>query len=203
MVSTTKSVLEQVPSVDLQNQAITPERLNGRVTLLITARRSCVDAANEMAKAILCDFGNHNQFACLMVADLSTLPRISWSIAKTIMHDRSRRARKELEILISRAGKQYSPPQCWLYVPDWEGELTLALFKQSLHSKYASFNQDISSLSGVEQNCLEREQQYLRNQLQSFILNRNGEMIAHYTGEDITCQVIYQLRAMLSLDPFQ
>ncbi|MEO1296501.1 MAG: hypothetical protein AAFW75_11970 [Cyanobacteria bacterium J06636_16] len=182
---------------DLYGHMLTTEQLNDKVVLAICAQRNVVEDAHKLAHETLLEFGSHEKFGCLMVPDLSALPRFSWPVAKRIILSREARAKRDLEQAILSQNKTYTPPKLWRYIPDWEGKLTRSLLAQSSHPEYAFFKEDRLSSDKLRYSGSNENRADLRGMLQSFILDYAGNSIHHFPGDHSTSQIVPTLQTML------
>jgi len=191
-----ESPLTTTSFVDLEGKALTLDRLEGRVTVVVMANQENADAAKDIGQDIVFVYGPNKNFAFISVVDLRSVPSFAHGIATNIISDKVKTARQELRDRVQKAGRTYVPADSF-YVPDWDGQDSLALLRNSPRPEYASFRKDLTRLARFDQERLTREQQKLRNHVHVFILDGKGEVKAHFVDQGSGALALNTLRTLL------
>ncbi|WP_218082299.1 hypothetical protein [Anthocerotibacter panamensis] len=194
-----QSPLVSTPAVDLAGKPVTLGQLEGRWTALIVANRDNADNARVMGQDLAFTLSEDRNVAVISVMDLKGIPNFARGLATHIILDKVAAADVLMKERFQKAGRPYRPGLT-LYIPDWEGKLILTLFKDSPRPEFAVFAQNPAQLTRFNQNRVEREQQSLRNHIHVFILDRQGEVVAHYLDQGATPLVLNTLRELLRQD---
>ncbi|GEM_PF-3337930 len=183
------------PAMDLAGKAFTPERLEGRYTCVIVANRENADAAAKVGQELVYNFSSNRNFAFVTVADLRGVPDFAHGLATTMIEEQLTAARAQLKERFRQNGRVYEPG-LWVYIPDWEGTVTLDLLKASPLAEYWIFDRELTQLARFERGAIERNQKTLRSRVQFFILDRKGKIKHHFQDVGAASTVIATLRVL-------
>ena len=184
--------LSQVSALDIEGKPVTPERIQGKITVMVMANRDSAEDGYKLGRELRVNFDKYRNFACIPVLNLKAVPTF---IHDQVLTDTKIRIQLEESSLKKKLGKAAST--LTIVIPDWEGKLSLALLQDSPLPAYAVFKQDPAQASRFDRARLERQQQQLGNHLHIFILDKAGEIQAHYLDSGSTASVLSTTRKLL------
>lgn len=182
----------QVTLIDLEGKAFTSDRLKGKVTVVVIANRDTAEEGYKVGRELRINFDKSRNFLCIPLLNLKAAPSF---VHDQILKDTRLRIQKEELALKGQLGKAASAPI--IVLPDWDGSLVLSLWQASPLPEFAVFRQDPAQASRFDRSRLIREQQRLANPLQIFILNKAGEIKAHFLGAESLGSVLSTTRKLL------
>lgn len=194
------NVFLPTPLKDMDSKSIPIERFKGKVAVLVVSDRATSEDAYRLGRELRLTFDRGVVF--VPVISLQAVPSFVRDSVISDIKDRVRLEETVVKERLAKAGKTLSADSLApVILPDWDGRLALALFQHSPLPEFASFKQDTAALSKFDRARIEREQQQLRNHLHIFVVDRNGQIKAHYLDASSTTLAISAIRKTLEETP--